>query len=268
MQSWKLNNLISSQSDNIKLAKALELVKSQQTTGSLAANDSSTFAELYKFMQIYCQNIDITITGSEQFSGEIMTPKKDHVSLTDDIYKLLVWYYNNAYECKFVTIADMTSRDINEEFIVVMPNVNQYGHIQIGAEIFGSTMAAWYLRNLHILAKFIHDNETTELWPSEVQFYFEHSVKFQNGKITSHYLAFVKWHLKAFNQARFHCQLNNQDKLSNIELWEKRFHELDRDSIIPIHNIYSQFVPEKFIVGIWKPKEYMAVVLINRQFHL
>ncbi len=36
----------------------------------------------------------------------------------------------------------MTSRDINEEFIVVMPNVNQYGHIQIGAEIFGSTMAA------------------------------------------------------------------------------------------------------------------------------
>ncbi len=90
MQSWKLNDLISSQSDNIKLAEVLELVKSRQTTGSLAANDSSTFAELYKFMQIYRQSIDITITGSEQFSGEIMTPKKDHVSLTDDIYKLLV----------------------------------------------------------------------------------------------------------------------------------------------------------------------------------
>jgi len=36
----------------------------------------------------------------------------------------------------------VASHDINEEFIVVMPNMNQYGCIWIGAEIFGSTMAA------------------------------------------------------------------------------------------------------------------------------
>src|SRR5437868_13408000 len=40
------------------------------------------------------------------------------------------------------------------------------------------------------------------------------------------------------------------------------------DSIIPIHNIYSQFVPSEFVVGTRIPKTYMAVTPINRQFYL
>ena len=126
MQGWKLDDLISGQSDNLKLSEALELVKSRQTTGSLAANESSTFAELYQFMQIYRQNIDVTITGSEPFPGEMMSPKKERVSLPDNIYKLLVQYYNTAYNQEFVSIADAALRDIDEDFIVVMPNVNQH----------------------------------------------------------------------------------------------------------------------------------------------
>src|SRR5256714_14635365 len=40
------------------------------------------------------------------------------------------------------------------------------------------------------------------------------------------------------------------------------------NSIIPIHNIYSRFVPSEFVVGTRTPKTYMAVMPINRQFYL
>ena len=270
MQSWKLDDLISSQSDDLKLTEALELIKSRQTTGSLAANDNSNFTELFQFMQIYRQILDQTITGSERFPGEMMHPKKDRVELSEQVYNLLVRYYNVAYDnLEFVTIAQIVSRNINENFIVVRPDVNQYGRIRIGAEIFGSTLATRYIRNSHILAMFIIDNDVTELWPGEVQFYFEHSVKLQ-AKTVTHFLAYVKWHVKVtVHKTRFYCQTgSDESNISNIELWEKTYHEFDRDSIIPIHNIYSRFVPVNFIVGVRKQKEYIAVVPINRQFHL
>ena len=269
MQGWKLDDLISSQSDNIKLSEALELVKSRQTTGSLAANESSTFAELYQFMQIYRQNIDVTITGSEPFPGEMMSPKKERVSLPDNIYKLLVQYYNTAYNQEFVSIADAALRDIDEDFIVVMPNVNQYGRIRIGAEIFGSIIAARYKNNSHILAKFIQDNEMIESWPGEVQFYFEHSIDLPSGT-KLHHLAFVKWHLPAPNrQTRFHFKSKDDgDDRCNVELWKYECYDIDRDSIIPVHNIYSRFIPSKFTLGVRNKTTYMAVIPTNRQFHL
>ena len=57
----------------------------------------------------------------------------------------------------------------------------------------------------------------------------------------------------------------------NIELWNNNeFYNLSQDSIIPIHNIYGQFVPANFIIGKKRAnsKTYMAVIPINRQFHL
>jgi hypothetical protein len=98
MQNWQLDNLISKQQDNTKLTAALCLVQSRATAGSLAAYDQFEFAELHQFMEIYRQETDITITGSEPFPGEMLGKKNDRVSLPDDIYELLVKYYNNTYE--------------------------------------------------------------------------------------------------------------------------------------------------------------------------
>src|SRR5437764_4778477 len=58
------------------------------------------------------------------------------------------------------------------------------------------------------------------------------------------------------------------DEGCNVELWKNECHKADRDSIIPIHNIYSRFVPGEFVVGTRTPKTYMAVMPINRQFYL
>ena len=62
----------------------------------------------------------------------MLTPRNDRVSLPDDIYELLVYYYNDIYyDLEFVTIAGASDNLILEEesqdFIVVLPNITQYG---------------------------------------------------------------------------------------------------------------------------------------------
>jgi len=78
----------------------------------------------------------------------MLTPRNDRVSLLDDIYELLVHYYNAAYDWNFVTIAGWSDKLVleeeseeSEDFIVVLPNVIQHGRIRIGSEIFGANIA-------------------------------------------------------------------------------------------------------------------------------
>jgi hypothetical protein len=268
MQNCQLNNLILDEQDNTKLTEALHLVQSRATAGSLAAYDKFEFAELYRFMQIYRQETDTTITGSEPFPGEILG-KIDRISLPDSIYELLISYYNNTYnEWDFVSIAEM-SNDLSSNSVLVLPFANQFFRIRIATETFGSVNSPRYQRSSNILAKFMHDDDSVDTYPGQVQFYFEHTIALPIGNKT-HQLAFVKWYLFApDSQTRFYCKINNQDyDSSNIELWKYDFFELSRDAIMPIHNIYSRFVSSKFTVGIRHPTTYMAVIPINRQFHL
>ncbi|EXX74048.1 hypothetical protein RirG_054720 [Rhizophagus irregularis DAOM 197198w] len=272
-QNSRLNCLISAQSDNQKLMEALSLVQNRLTTGSLAAYDGFDFAELYRFMRTFHQNIDVTITGCEEFPGEMITPKKQ-VSLPDTIYKLLIKYYNDTYNRDFVSIAEfvsnnLTSSNSENQPIVVSPNVSQFGRIRIATEIFGSALAPRYQRSSYVTSKFIQDDESVDIFLGQVQFYFEHTVPLPTGAKT-HRLAFIKWYMWVPREkTRFHCRIDNQDdKSCNIELWKDYFHELSRDCIIPIHNIYSRFLPCKFTIGNRKLITYMAVIPINRQFHL
>ncbi|PKK56396.1 hypothetical protein RhiirC2_800113 [Rhizophagus irregularis] len=195
MQNWWLDDIISNQLNNLKLVEGLKLVKSRPITG-----------------------IKDTITGNEQFPEEIITPRKQDGILPNDIYNLLVDYYNNVYDLEFVTIADsIESRLQFRHPIIVRLIINQYGH-----------------------------NNVADVFPGQVQYYLEHKVNLPSGK-QPHKLAFVKWYLL---------------------LWKNRFYEIGRDSIIPIHHIYSRFIPSKFIVGQRNPVIFMAVIPINRHFHL
>ena len=272
-QNCRLDELIiANQSD--KLNEVLRLVKPRPTAGSLAMYDEFDSSELHQFRQNFRIESDITITGSENFPGEMLTPRNDRVSLPDDIYELLVYYYNDAYyDLEFVTIAGASDKLILEEeledFIIVLPNITQHGRIRIGSEIFGANIAPRYRKNSYILAKFIQDNETIDTFSGEVQFYFTHTIDLPTGSKT-HQLAFVKWYQSAPNpKTRFYCKADDDDDEGcNVELWKNECHKADRDSIIPIHNIYSRFVPSEFVVGTRTPKTYMAVTPINRQFYL
>src|SRR5436305_9353044 len=122
MQHWRLDDLISAQSNNTKLAEALKLIQSRATSGSLAANDNFEFAELCQFRKIFLQEVDDTIVSSEPFPGEMLTLCRNRVALPDNIYQILTDYYNNAYELQFVTIADSILYNSSGNSIVV-PNM-------------------------------------------------------------------------------------------------------------------------------------------------
>jgi hypothetical protein len=100
-------------------------------------------------------------------------------------------YYNATYDVEFQSIAEATQRHSNHK-IVVRPQINQYGCIQIRSEIFGSTNTSCYLKSLFILAKFVQENDLIDMFSGQVQYYFEHEVNLPEGKKT-HSLAYVKW---------------------------------------------------------------------------
>ena len=135
-------------------------------------------------------------------------------------------------------------------------------------EVFGSTMASRYLKNANVLAKFIQNNETTDLFPDQVQYYFEHTIRILD-EFRTHRLAFIKWYKLALNQRTwFYTSIDDNEKSSNIELWQNEFYDIERDCLIPIHYLYSRFVSSKFVIGKRNPISYNAVIPINRQFHL
>jgi len=128
----------------------------------------------------------------------MMSPKRMNVALPDDIYDILVEYYNNAYDSEFVTIAKAATERSGDR-IVVRPQVNQFRRIRVRSEIFGSVNASRYLRSSFIRAKFVQENDSIEVFPGQVRYYFEHEV---NREI--HRLAYVRWFKSTPNhQMRF-----------------------------------------------------------------
>lgn len=267
MQHWRLDDLVSTQSDNIKLTEALKLIQPRATSGSLAANDNFDFGELYRFRKTFTQEIDDTIIGSEPFPGKMLMPCRSRVALSDNIYQILIDYYNDAYELSFAIISESISASSSDS--IVVPNmVDQFGRVQIAAEVFGSAMSARHSKNALVLAKFIQDDGTIDLYPGQVQYYFAHTIRISD-KTKTHRLAFIRWYKPAPNRhIRFYTSIDGNEKSSNIELWQNDFYELSRDCLIPIHYIYSRFVSSEFVIGKKKFVTYRAVIPINRQFHL
>ena len=93
------------------------------------------------------------------------------VILPDVIYRLLVNYYNNAYELEFMFISDLVDSKLFNQTnrpIIVLLNIYQFDRIRISAEVFSSTLAFRYVKNSHILAKFIQKNNFMDVFPGQV----------------------------------------------------------------------------------------------------
>ena len=92
--------------------------------------------------------------------------KKNWISLPDNIHQILIEYYNNAYESKFIIIAESVSASLSDFIITNM--VDQFGHVRISAEIFESVIVSQFLKNAYVLAKFIQNDGTSDLFPRQV----------------------------------------------------------------------------------------------------
>jgi len=112
--------------------------------------------------------------GSESFSDALLKLKKE-VNLPRDILKLLTEYYNEAYGHSFIILSDI--HNALSRTIVVELKVTKFGRLMIGAKVISSTFLVRYIRSANILFKFIlDDNDTTDIYPGQVQFFFKHII--------------------------------------------------------------------------------------------
>ena len=92
------------------------------------------------------------------------------------------------------------------------------------------------IKGSFVLARFVNHDESVNLYPGQVQFFFTHSVNFPNN-VVEHKLTFIRW-FKPVNSSdvRFHFDSENN---VNVELWSTEFYSIKRECIIPIYNIFS-----------------------------
>ncbi|CAG8474133.1 3134_t:CDS:2, partial [Racocetra persica] len=166
MLNLQLDDLIFAQSDNSKLVESLKFIQPRATSGSLAIYNEFEFDELHHFKQIYQLEVEDTITGFEFFPGKMLSSKKINIGLLNEIYNILVEYYNNAYDMEFLSIVKSVQKNLKrtDSRIIVLP------------------------QNSFILVKFVQENSSIEVFLGQVQYFFEHKVCLPEVKI--HHLTY------------------------------------------------------------------------------
>ena len=72
----------------------------------------------------------------------------------------------------------------SEDSIVILSKVNQISRLRVGAEVFGSTHSPRYIKSANVLSQFVIDDNTTDIYPGQVQFFFEHTIQLPEGPAT------------------------------------------------------------------------------------
>src|SRR5436190_15604732 len=261
MAEAQINDVVSSGLE----VKGLELLESRSSVGSLSDNEFST-EEMYRFLMNSKNIAKSPITGCEEFPGEFLPPQSENIQLDESIHDLLVEYYKGTYINS--TSRKAFTNDLPNSTIVIN-RVNQYGRCQIGAEIFGSANSPRHIKSSFIVAKFINRDGSVDNYPGQVQHFFEHTINHDNQNLT-HKLAYVRWYkFVSSAKVRYYFSIDDDAETCNVELWENNFYPNGRDNIIPIHNILGRFIPIKYkISDRSNAKEYLAVIPLNRKFHL
>ena len=80
-----------------------------------------------------CNIQRLDITGTEQFSEELLYPWKLNLIISVKIINIIVKYYKAIY--KLINIRKLFTADLNNS-ITVQDQINQYGRCQIELKIF------------------------------------------------------------------------------------------------------------------------------------
>ena len=188
----------------------------------------------------------------------MLAPSYKKVSIPVDVQKILCEWYATLYK--------RNKKDVKACMEMIM---NQHARLQIGNEIFGSKVAGRHENNAVILAKWkAFRDGTSDIYPKEVQYYFEHTLTLSNGPRT-HLLAYVKWYKNAPSSSiRFKHKFMGPE-VSNIELWKEEYYEEGQDSIIAVHRIYGRAIKIDYRVGNKNNKKnYVSIIPLNRRFNV
>ena len=138
--------------------------------------------------------------------------------------------------------------------------------MQIGAEIFGSMMSGRHEKNSTILAKWKAVNdESIDIYPGEVQYYFEHTLKLPEGP-RKHLLAYIKWYKGAPSSSIRFKHSFMEPEISNTELWKAEYFQEGCDSLLAVHRILCRATKFQYVkIG---KQNYLSIVPLNRRFNL
>ncbi|GET58089.1 uncharacterized protein LOC107356306 [Rhizophagus irregularis DAOM 181602=DAOM 197198] len=195
------------------------------------------------------------IYGTEAIPGQLLKPSYLRVVIPSELRMFLCEWYEMLYE-----------KDHDEILGFMDLQINQHARLQIGSEIFGSVIAGRHETNSTILAKWkAFSDETIDIYPGEVQYYFEHTLRLPEGSRT-HLLAYVKWYKNApSSDIRFKHRFI-EPELSNTELWKGEYYEEGCDSLIAVHRILCRATKIRNIrVG---KQNYISIMPLNRKFNL
>ncbi|GBC14972.2 hypothetical protein GLOIN_2v1474510 [Rhizophagus irregularis DAOM 181602=DAOM 197198] len=159
---------------------------------------------------------------------------------------------------------------LDESLYLLMPK-KAHARLQIGAEIFGSMIVGRHENNATILAKWRANNdESTDIYPGEAQYYFEHTIRFPEGSRT-HLLAYVKWYKPATTSATRFKHNFMESEVSNTELWKAEYFQKGSDSLLAVYRILCKAVKLKYVMkrpNQQNQQKYFSIVPLNRRFNL
>jgi len=175
--------------DNQHLSECLPYITFKETVGSLVAHNDFDLKKYFEFLSM-AKNVKEKVgVGSEAFPEELIKLTKK-VKLPLEVLNLLIEYYQNTYDCSFIALSNI--HNLSPESRVVLPQVIYFGRLRIEAEVIGSIYAARHIRLANILSQFVLDDDnTTDIYPGQVQFFFKHMIQLSEGE-TTYSLAFVK----------------------------------------------------------------------------
>ena len=237
------------------MENTLHLLAPKKLVGSLAVTNNFDYEELLHFISLR-DNISNKIYGTENLPGCMLAPSHKNVKIPSNLYQLLCEWYAILYE--------KSKKKILKYMNVRM---NQYARLIIDSEIFGSKIGGRHANNSLIQAKWkAFGDDSSDIYPGEVQYYFEHILNFPDGS-KKHQLAYVRWFKPAPSpDTRFKHKFI--DEKSNTELWNANYYEEGIDSIIAVHRIYGRTIKINYWVEKKSKNNYVSIVPLNHRFNV
>ncbi|GBC35905.1 hypothetical protein GLOIN_2v1775288 [Rhizophagus irregularis DAOM 181602=DAOM 197198] len=207
------------------LDESLHLLVPKKAVGSLAITAERKELQHFLFMR-HNTSMIFKIYGTEPLPGQMLNPSYINVIMPLELRGFLCEWYAILYE-----------REKEDVLGFMDLHMNQHARLQIGAEIFGSMISGRYEKNANIFAKWKAANDdSVDTYPDEVQYYFEHALRFPEGTKT-HFLAYVKWYKPAPSSSIWFKYSFMEPKISITELWKAEYFQEGCDSLLAVHRI-------------------------------
>lgn len=236
------------------LDESLHLLVPKKAVGSLAITAEREELQHFLFMRHNTSMIS-KIYGTEPLPGQMLNPSYINVVMPLELRGFLCEWYAILYE-----------REKEDVLGFMDLHMNQHARLQIGAEIFGSMISGRHEKNANIFAKWKAANDdSVDTYPGEVQYYFEHALRFPEGTKT-HLLAYVKWYKPAPSSSIRFKHSFMEPEISNTELWKAEYFQEGCDSLLAVHRILCRATKFRNItVG---KQKYLSIIPLNRRFNL